>query len=256
MSCGGDGHGGRGVAPLVGVDEPLEQRSAPRRSAPRPTTPRAAPGGAPASSRAPAAARCSPRRRSSRAATPSRPPASRARPGRSAPRAGAAAGPAWPRGTRARSSPARRPRASGCSSLGADLVQQPVRVRLQPRHLGERAQRRHAGASSAGACRGRRSWRSGRATARNSAPPSKLVAAAPGPQQRLLHGVLGLVERRRASGSSGRAARAGDARRAPLKPASPGRRSRRSRSARSRRVLTSCSTHVLPSGSLKSANEP
>ena len=44
-----------------------------------------------------------------------------------------------------------------------DLVEQPVRVRLQPRHLGERVQRRARAGTCAGARPGRRSSRSGRA---------------------------------------------------------------------------------------------
>ena len=98
------------VAALVRVDEALQQRPLLVARLARPTTPRGAPAGAPASSRGPAAARCWPRPRSSRAATRSRRPASRARRGRSAPPAVAAAAPAARRGTQARSSPARRRR--------------------------------------------------------------------------------------------------------------------------------------------------
>ena len=170
--------------------------------------------GAPASSRAPAAARCSPRRRASRAA-----PRSRSAGQPSTSRAISAA--RWRGGSscsaaRNASSIVSRSTttASGSSSARRDLVQQPVGVRLQPRHLGERAQRGHAP----------------RAAAQHVEADVRRDAVEPGAEQRAaVERVAGCATRagtsparrprprrtRRASGSSGRAARGGAARPAP-----------------------------------------
>ena len=135
-------------------------------------------------------------------------------------------------------------------------LEQQVRVGLQPRHLGERARRRSAG-SCAGACPGRRWWRSGtarRGTAtrrRSRTGRARLSGTSPAPRPRPRR-------TRPASGSSGRAAHAGAVR--------PGRRTRAlTRDRRAHRLgmihrqpllrSTSCSSQMLPSGSAKSAND-
>jgi hypothetical protein len=94
----------------------------------------------------------------------------------------------------------------GLLGAGRDLVQHAVRVRLQPRHVGEGMQRRDLPRAAAQPRRGRRWWRSG--TARRGTVWSRrrrrvCARARPnvsgrGPRPPLTN---------RASGSSGRAAR-------------------------------------------------
>ena len=77
-----------------------------------------------------------------------------------------------------------------------DLVEQPVGIRLQPRHLGERVQRRRGARAAAG--RDRVEADVGGDPVQPGAEAGaarRSVAAAPGPQEGLLHEVLGLVER-------------------------------------------------------------
>ena len=102
--------------------------------------------------------------------------------------------------------------ASGSASLGRDLVEQPVGVGLQPRDLGEGAQRRPRAASGCGSRRATRWWRSGTARPGTRGRPRSCRACAtragrspaPGPRP---------PRRSRACGSSARAARGGGARR-------------------------------------------
>ena len=74
-----------------------------------------------------------------------------------------------------------------------DLVQQPVRVRLQPRHLGEGVQHRHPPGPAPDHVEA--DVRRDPVQPRTERAPPRTVAAAPRPQERLLHGVLRLVER-------------------------------------------------------------
>ena len=149
--------------------------------------------GARAGSPAPAATRCSRPRRRSRAPPPPRAPTSRARRSARAPPAGAAAAAGSRPGTSARSSrarPRRRP---------APRRPEPPRPaagpdRLQPRHVAERAERRHPPPVALDRVRAR--------VRRDPVQPGAepLVALercppAPRPQQRLLDEVLGLLER-------------------------------------------------------------
>ncbi len=80
--------------------------------------------------------------------------------------------------------------ASGSSSDG----QQHVRVRLQPRHVHERAQRRHAAGSCALIASRHALVAILYSHARSHSSLRELRARAPGAQQRLLHEVLGLLE--------------------------------------------------------------
>jgi len=75
------------------------------------------------------------------------------------------------------------------------LVQERVRVGLQPRHLGERA---HVAAPPAAGPQQVETDVGGDAVQPRPVLhlPFEAVAAAPGAQERLLHGVLGIVERR------------------------------------------------------------
>ena len=178
------------------VDEPVEQRRAPRRVGAAADHSRALrPAGAPASSPAPAAARCWPRRRWSRASSPPRPPASPAR--------------------RAAISTARwRGGSTWSAARNASSIVSRVdddRVGLAPRSA---RSRRAAGRGRAAARASRR---------RTAAPATRRdlrrehveadvrgdpvqpraeqraavegLAPAPRAQERLLHGVLGLLER-------------------------------------------------------------
>ena len=257
MSSDGDRHGGLGVAALVGVDEPLEQLALLGARLARPTSPRGAPAGGPASSPARAAARCWPPRRvvSSSARRLVGRPAEHVAHDQRRPLA------------RRQHLQRREERELDRLALdgdrvrlvraGRDLVEQPVGVRLQPRHLGERRAASRRAASCAAAGRGRRSWRCGRATP-GRATALEAVAAAPGAQERLLHRVLGLVER-------GEHAVAVHVQLAAVALGELGEGrlvagERRGRGgvgrAHSAPWRTSWSTQVLPSGSAKSANEP
>ena len=99
------------------------------------------------------------------------------------------------RGTRARSSRARRPPRRAARRSAGDLVEQRVGVGLQPGHLGERRASSSAGATLRRSMSMQTLVAMRYSQARNSVLPSNAVAAPPRPQERLLHGVLGLVER-------------------------------------------------------------
>jgi hypothetical protein len=83
----------------------------------------------------------------------------------------------------------------GLIGAGSDLVEQPVRIRLQPRHFGERPHRGqasrvapdHVEADIGGDAIQPRPRRR---------PRRDVTGAAPCAQQRLLHGVLGFIKRR------------------------------------------------------------
>ena len=132
-----------------------------------------------------------------------------------------------------------------------DLVQQAVRVRLEPRHLGERVQRRHSPRPAPDHVEAD----VGRDAVEPGAEQLALEprAAAPRAQERLLDGVLRLVER-------GEHPVAVDVQLAPVALGERGEGGLvlgdRVGHAAGLPFRTSWRTQLLPSGSLKSANEP
>jgi hypothetical protein len=143
---------------------------------------------------------------------------------------------------------------------GRDLVQQGIGVRLDPRHPADGPHRRRPAVPAADQVDAdvRRDAVQPRAEQLGAVEP---VPAPPGAEERLLDGVLRVVER-------GQHAVAVDVQLAPVTLGERGegglvaldRRAHRDvghaqRSARGFSAPRSCSTHVLPSGSAKSANE-
>ena len=128
-----------------------------------------------------------------------------------------------------------------------DLVQQSVRVRLQPRHLGKGVKGRHL----PGPAPDRVHADVGRDAVEPSAErlSREPLAAAPCPEERLLDRVLRLVERAEHPVAV-------DVQLAPMALGELGEPGLVGDHAAGFPCLTSWRTQLLPSGSLKSANEP
>ena len=184
-----------GVAPLVRVDESLQQRPLLVARLAARSIPIGAPAGAPASSPGPAAARCWRRRTlvsSSAAVSLAGQPEHVAR--RSARPAGAAAAPAARRGTTSSIVSRSTTTASGCSSLGATSSSSASGYGCshgtsanecdsgQPPRPAAQQVEAHVRRDAVEPCPDKRA-------------AVERVAAAPRAQERLLHRVLGLVER-------------------------------------------------------------